>query len=336
MASSKAAQLSNARRWARQVRDSTLRGNEPLWRYAFNLPATVRHARRRPELGPVAREVQETLRRDGVAVTTLDAITGDPTLLPRLQAAAAEAERLRREKPLQAHLDDEAVRPFLIQMLHPSRPEVDPRGVFAEVVLDPQIKGVVDTYFRMTTRVSDLNVWRNAPNPAPGGASTQLWHRDLAEDFCIVKVFVYLEDVPVGGGPFTYARGSHLEDARRADQEGMAHDGVNYRVVATDRLEQLDRDAVVCTGPAGTVVIADVRGLHRGGLAVTRTRFMMQARYTSATVQRYQMLAAPAGVDPRPYRHQLLYDRSAGRPAPASASAPSDEREPITTGQAPS
>jgi hypothetical protein len=39
----------------------------------------------------------------------------------------------------------------------------------------------------------------------------------------------------------------------------------------------------VCTGPAGTMIVADTLGLHRGGKPKTGTRLLVTFTYTSGT-----------------------------------------------------
>jgi hypothetical protein len=310
---------------ARRADHAVRRGNEHLWRYVFNLDSHMHHRRNEPRLGAESVRMVDELRSVGVARSTLAAITGDDALLGRLQDVAADLEQ--RRQALGPAVDEtspgtpaSAIRPFLIEMLDPFRPVVDPRGVLADVATNDQIKGIADVYLGLTTKVSDINVWRNLPDSTAAalsgaegaaGRSTQLWHRDLAEDRYVVKVFIYLEDVTEESGPFSYARGTHLLP-NDPHQRGLVHDGVNYRATGEELTRSLQEKAEVCVGPAGSIIFADVRGYHRGGLARSRSRLLMQTRYTSNTALRVKMLRAPDEVEPRQWSRHFSYERRRG------------------------
>lgn len=283
-------------------------GNDSLWRYGFNGGPRRSHRRAVPQLGPEALRVLQSLRRDGVALTSLDALTGDASLLARVGEHAARLEAARGDAGRGVAAD----KPFRVDMLDLRRPVVHPDDPFVLAALDDQLKGVVDTYFGFTTTVSDVNVWRNLPTTSEP-VSSQLWHRDLREDRVLVKVFVYLEPVGDGGGPFSYARGTHLRGRAAPRFSDGEHDGTNYRIRTGPDADRLEARSLVATGPAGTVVIADMDGYHRGGMATTSSRLLLQLRYSSRVARRLTMLSAPDGVDPRAWRRHLAYDR---RPAP--------------------
>ena len=294
---------------ARAAREYALRGNETAWRWVVNGWASADHRRNPPVLGEEARSVLETLRRDGVAVTDLERLTGDPDLLPALQehAARLEAERLSRGAPE----DEGGVKPFLVEMLDTHRPCVDPTGLLASVALAPSFKAVADHYFGLRTKVSSLNVWRNLPRGAEP-TSSQLWHRDLPEDRMVLKASVYLVPVTAANGPFTYARGTQPGADSPVDVP-TTFDGVNHRVADEDA-EPLRRRQLVCTGPAGSVVFADTLGYHRGGWVESESRLLLQIRYSTAAATRLTRLTAPSSVDVRPYRRDLAYARDARDP----------------------
>jgi hypothetical protein len=296
--------------YARRLDTAVRRGNDPVWRYVFNLPG-YRHFRAHPPvLNAASAQAIEDLRSSGVARTTLEDVTGDPHLLATIQEHAAVLEQ-QREAEDAARSDGAPVtrRPFLVEMLDPFRPVVDPTGVLAQVALNPGIKGIVDTYLGLTSKVSDINVWRNQPTAASSAAATQLWHRDLAEDRHLVKVFLYLAPTPLEAGPFVFSRGSHHQKGTDEERQAMFHDGINYRMTDKVKAAELERQAEICTGPAGALIFADVRGFHRGGFSTTQTRLLMQMRYSSATALRDKQLKPPAGVHPREWRRHLSYAR---------------------------
>lgn len=288
---------------------------EPIWRRGFNAEAAASFRRTPPALSAEAQRVLADLDRDGVATSSLEALTGDATLLPRLQALAAELEAgkadviAERRSQLQESTatDGRWEKSFLIEFFDPRRPEIEPEGLLAQTGLSTQVKGVADSYFQLRTRVADINVWRNLRTVKPA-RSSQLWHRDLPEDYYVLKFFCYLEDVDEGGGPFTYMRGTHTKGDRKLTV-AATHDGETLR--ATDESVEaagLTPRVSQFTGPAGTVVFADTRGYHRGGWARTSDRLLLQILFSSYAAVPTRLLAAPPGVRVADWDKDLAYD----------------------------
>ena len=73
-------------------------GVEPVWRYVANAQATRDYRRRTPSTGHLSvecRRVLDDLNRQGCSQSTVEALTGDATLLGRLQATARAYETQR-------------------------------------------------------------------------------------------------------------------------------------------------------------------------------------------------------------------------------------------------
>src|SRR5689334_5976928 len=82
--------FAKARSWGRRAVRRVRCENRFVARYGFNL-ATVLHHRRHPRpLSDLAREVAETLRRDGVAAVDAVALLGGTELLDRVGARAED------------------------------------------------------------------------------------------------------------------------------------------------------------------------------------------------------------------------------------------------------
>jgi hypothetical protein len=95
------------------------------------------------------------------------------------------------------------------------------------------------------------------------------------------KAFLYLDDVDEGNGPFTYLRGSHHSQWVRLKKQFFGN-GQSSPTAFNDRdLKALLKHEVKVSGPAGTLIVADVRGLHRGSPQVSRSRsVLMNYMYT--------------------------------------------------------
>lgn len=290
-------------------------GSDRLWRHGLNAAARRAYVRCPPQLSAPAAEVAGRLDADGVAVSSLQALTGDPGLLAGLQDLAAELEQqhaglvARRRGLLAGGGPSNVDKPFVVELLDRRRPVVEPDGLLARVALHPQLRGVADRYFGLRTRVVDVNVWRSLTTAGPA-TSSQLWHRDLQEDRFVLKMFIYLADVDAGGGPFSYLRRTHPKSERRALRLPGQTRGAAPRAPddAPARLG-LDADVLSLTGPAGTVIFADTLGFHRGGLARTSDRLLLQVLYASRAADAHRQLGLPAGISPRRYARDLAYDR---------------------------
>jgi hypothetical protein len=144
----------------------------------------------------------------------------------------------------------------------------------SETMLD-----IVNGYRGRPTRLYYVDNWFTIPYPSSDTRiASQRWHRDPEEEH-VVKAFLYLSDVDEGTGPFEYVKGSasggrhgHLwkwgEGSRKPPDDEVA-----AAVPAEDR--------VALTGPAGTMILCDTGGVHRGGFARTRPRVMAIWTYIS-------------------------------------------------------
>lgn len=92
------------------------------------------------------------------------------------------------------------------------------------------------------------------------------WHRDsFSRQF---KAIAYLDDVDIDNGPFMYIKGSHTMDSiKKVIDELGDHTPGDYRYT-NDEIEKiqtiLGKEITYFTAPKGTLVLADIRGLHTG------------------------------------------------------------------------
>ena len=131
----------------------------------------------------------------------------------------------------------------------------------------------------MAAAYKSISAWLNFPSPDQAKQS-QLWHRD-PEDLKLMKIFIYLDEVDANRGPFTYIPKSHPFGSRsavnpqHADPKRITDDEMRAAIPA--------QDWVACTGPAGTTILADTVGFHRGGKPTIGNRILITFTYTSGT-----------------------------------------------------
>jgi hypothetical protein len=220
-----------------------------VWRGLFNLPATIKHLLRPPRQSTLSRRLAADLERDGYALTNVGEL-GCEDAFRRLVDDASD---------LKPHWRD--------------------RGLGEEIAIPRTLRAAIDSYVGLETIVDDKYVIAHR-----GGRGVarkqQLWHSDV-EDLFTVKVYTFLTDVDGFSGALEYIAESHPK-GRFAVQVAelwkhsfvqdptleytfQARDDLLFRHVRPDLLRRLD-------GPAGTVVVFDARGLHRGGHVVRGTR----------------------------------------------------------------
>jgi hypothetical protein len=148
----------------------------------------------------------------------------------------------------------------------------------------------------MRARLRYYNVWYTAASTSEARES-QLWHFDR-EDKYILKVFLYMNDVDEGSGPFTYAPGTHQKGRDRSiDPEHFTEGGVR-RTNDEQMARAFPRERWrICTGKKGTIIFADTRGYHKGGEARTGDRLMFTCMFTSPASESKKLIDFPAAFD---------------------------------------
>lgn len=262
----------------RGVRQSPL-----YWRYVANRRPWLEYRLRGRPAGTVVQErIVTDLRRDGVSLTTAQALFGNTALFAELEQAvqrleqqkAGEIEEARHRK------DDQGFKTYLLELLG-ARPLLDPRSIFVRIAVAPEVLDIANSYFGMMTRLRFFNVWRNFCASAPP-RNSQLWHRD-PEDRYILKMFVYLSDVDDEAGPLFYAPGTHGYGSIKAEPRLFGEDGTTARRANDKEMQAVVREDkwVKSVGPKGTIVFVDTRGYHKGGLARNRDRLVYNCMFTS-------------------------------------------------------
>jgi hypothetical protein len=158
-----------------------------------------------------------------------------------------------------------------------------------KVALDPKLLEIVASYLCLWPTLHSIAAWLNYPTDQPPAVS-QLWHRD-PEDLRIVKVFIYLSDVKEHSGPFSYIPrtqpfGAAVDQARQCGTAPRLSDAEMARVFPPSTWK-------VCTGSAGTMILADTVGYHRGGKPTSGVRILATFTYTSATPMSVRKLHVP-------------------------------------------
>ena len=274
------------------------RENELTWRYVLNLKPALGHMLDKTALSNEGSRILKDLNRDGIAVTSAQfLLENNPAyieLCDRIKKLEDElATRIESARADASDANAIGQKTFLYMLLG-DKPQVDSESVFARFALQEQILGIANGYMGMCSQLRYYNVWHTMANTGPARES-QLWHRDR-DDFLTCKVFLYLNDVDEGAGPFTYAKGTHPKGRNHAEPP-FTLEGTVKRSDDNQMATVAPKDTwVKATGRRGTIIFADTRGYHKGGEARTSDRIMYTCMFVSPASEVREMMTVPARV----------------------------------------
>jgi hypothetical protein len=180
-------------------------------------------------------EIAERMRRDGVCI--LHRYLEGERLATVQRAAGALLEAIpggARGKHDFNHMD---------LARHP---------LFAELILDELVLAAFEEYYGRELYVADCKLQRHEPT-TPYEERSFRWHHDGKGKY--VKTMWLLTDVPPDGQRMSYVAGSH-----RRWKAALTYEETRFTDAGARRLGQV----VECAGEAGSVVLFDTNGIHRG------------------------------------------------------------------------
>lgn len=230
----------------------------------------------------------DELRATGIALVRFDELFGEGRLWQELKAemdafvASAEA-RL-------AAGGTGGKKKYLIRRYErgksklPLEPAVLPSdGPWLRYAAGDELLGIVNAYRGAMTKLVDFDLWYTLPSGAQAPRTgSQRWHRD-PEDQHVVKVFLYFSDVDEDAGPLEYIPSS-AEGGRYGHLWPWGKESPRYP--PSEELERAipSSERVVATAPAGTLVVCDTSGFHRGGYARSTPRILATHTYVNRKI----------------------------------------------------
>jgi hypothetical protein len=255
------------------------------------------------------RRILQVLARHGIAVLSLADLGGEPGSWSSLSRLGEEMRAAVSPLLLPESLEGRRLPPWLqhnaekvdrfatgagrsddyIVKRHPENPTLSLQDPLLRFALDPALLSVVDTYLGVRGRLIYTDLWHTLPAPQGSRIGSQRWHRDY-DDSRLMKVYVYFDRVDASRGAMQYVAGSQ-EGGRWRDPWPWRHAVSRY--VPEGELEKVipESEWVMAAGEAGTLVLCDTSGLHRGGPSVGGCRLL--ATWTFVT---------PASLLPRRFR----------------------------------
>jgi hypothetical protein len=211
--------------------------------------------------------IVDDLCHQGISMTHLDRLElpGRDRFWDQAQAIAAElAEQAQQPGYRQRH----TLNASADQLLH--YPEVVWFGV-AERLL-----GIIEQYLGLAVAYDGPSFYYSLANPQTSGP--RRWHRDK-EDWRMIKVAIYLNDVDENGGPYEFMK----PDSNAALRQRVSpYQTFRDREIAPFLDRPLADCHTTCLGKAGTVIFSDTAHYyHRGRPPVARDRAAIFFSYFS-------------------------------------------------------
>lgn len=246
----------------------------------------------------------ESLRRDGVAMAPFGDLFGEELW----RATLADAESFVEAGETRIGAGSDAPRKkdeYILRKYDPPkkkgtrradapRPTLSLDSPLLRLGASDALLDVVNGYRNEPTTLYYADYWYTLPYPqASDRIASQRWHRD-PEDKHVVKVFLYLSNVDEEAGPLEYVSGSP-PGSRYGDLWPWGREEASYP--PPGELEQkIDPgDLRTLTGTAGTVILCDTSGFHRGGFARTKPRALCAWTYVGPGAEERRFIVDFAG-----------------------------------------
>ncbi len=219
-----------------------------LWpRYQRRLE---QHKTKLPSLDASDLEIVKELEQEGLSITSLDKLNV-PDSLHLIEAAQCVAFELAQQSKLPGYIGKHTLMAAANQLL--AHPEILYWG------LSERILKIVECYLGLPVGYGGLSFYHSVADGRDAGP--RIWHRDK-EDWRMIKVGVYLNDVDESGGPF--------QCIKPDPNTWLVKTLPKYKGLTHSELEELlnmnfSDWLTSCIGNTGTVFFADTsRCYHRG------------------------------------------------------------------------
>jgi hypothetical protein len=226
-----------------------------------------RHKEHLPKLEARELAVMEQLELEGNCITSLEALA-IPDTQQLLNAAEPITKELARLSLAPSHVGKHTLMATVNQLLE--HPEILCWG------LSERILKIVECYLGLPVGYGGLSFYYSVADGRDVGP--RIWHRDK-EDWRMIKVAVYLNDVDECGGPY--------QCVKSATNNWLVETLPAYKGLTHTEMQQLLNNSsddwfTSCIGKAGTVIFTDTaRCYHRGKPPIDTDRSAIFFHYFS-------------------------------------------------------
>ena len=237
-----------------------------------------------PELDDLQAQLVAQLREAGIAQVELAGLFSAEIWKELADEASAFTHEVQRRLDTQGDGGSSRTRKGgptgFIQRRYTKGVELAPDDPWLRIAISSRLLDVVNAYLGLWTKLTYCDQWYTVPVPAGAErTASQNWHRDHV-DRHLVKVFVYLSDVDAGAGPFEYVAGSTGEGPYASLWPWVP--GEDHYPPPGELEQRIPSSAIrTLTGPAGTMILCNTSGFHRGGFATESGRILWRYNYSS-------------------------------------------------------
>ena len=142
-----------------------------------------------------------------------------------------------------------------------------------DIVTDPLFLKIAQNYLGCNPILCQTNLWYSCSGDKPEG--TQKYHQDY-DDINFLKIFIYLSDVDEDSGPHYYISNSinNIITPYKYKPSTRLSDTFIQSVYSNENIKCF-------TGTAGTIILENTYGFHKGGVVKSGNRLMLQLQYSS-------------------------------------------------------
>lgn len=225
--------------------------------------ARKRHFKNLPVISDYEQDLIDKLRTEGVAMTSLKALS-----IPSTELMLQSAKNLIPKIPQSTSQNKNEY------VVHATPQQILEHKELFTWGLEQRLINIVENYIGLPVAYHGAYFRRDLVNPIQ--VKSRLWHID-PEDRKVLKVIIYLNDVDEKNGPFEYIPqvfSSKITSALKYSH-GYIQDKTMEKVISPSYFKY-------CKGVAGTVILASTGGIfHRGKMPISSDRYTLFFDYTS-------------------------------------------------------
>ncbi|MBU6149256.1 MAG: hypothetical protein KGQ54_03585, partial [Verrucomicrobia bacterium] len=168
-----------------------------------------------------------------------------------------------------------------VDSLHLFTPDLIKIKEVQDIISNQKIIKIVEAYLGAPPIISAVQAWWSTSNKISSEAASenaQMFHFDM-ERIKWLKFFVYINDVETENGPHSFVLGTHLSGSmpKILRKKGYARisDSEMGALFPPNRIKSF-------IGKAGTAILEDTRGYHKGTPPEKGTRLILQIEYCAS------------------------------------------------------
>jgi hypothetical protein len=148
-----------------------------------------------------------------------------------------------------------------------------------KLLADMSFPAIAQDYLGARPLIDVLSMWWFTDySDRPDSRAAQYYHFDMDRPKWL-KFFIYLTDVEATSGPHIFVAGSHKSGVIPSSLLSKG-----YARLKDEEVEQAfdKQDIIEFTGPRGTIIAEDTRGLHKGRHVMKGDRLMLQIQFSNS------------------------------------------------------